>query len=50
MAKAIRSLADGLAQDAGPSQLVAMGNTYLTSMRFEYKFWDMAYTLERWEV
>ena len=50
LATAIRSLADGLAQGAGPGQLAAMGDTYLTSMRFEYKFWEMSYSLERWEV
>ena len=50
LAKTIRSLADGLAKGAGPGQLSAMDVAYSTSMRLEYKFWDMAYSMERWEV
>ena len=50
LARDIRSLADGLAEGAGPGQLAAMSEAYLTSMRWELKFWDMAYNLERWQV
>ena len=50
LARDIRSLADGLAEGAGSGQLDAMGNAYLTSMRWELKFWDMAYNLEHWEA
>ena len=27
-----------------------MGEAYLTSVRLEHRFWDMAYNLEEWEV
>jgi thiaminase/transcriptional activator TenA len=50
LARDIRSLADGLAEVAGSGGLDAMDNAYLTSMRWELKFWDMAYNLEHWQV
>ena len=50
LAQAIRVLADSLAEGARPDQWNAMGDAYLTSMRFELKFWDMSYNLENWEV
>jgi len=30
--------------------LNAMREAYLTSLRFEHLFWDMAYNLEEWRV
>ena len=50
LAAAIRSLANRLGEQAGPVELAAMGQAYLTSLRFEYLFWDMAYNLEQWPV
>lgn len=50
LAQEIRTLADRVAQDAGPLQTEAMDQAYLTSLRFEYQFWEMAYSLERWAV
>ncbi len=50
LADAIRSLANRLGDQAGPAELTAMGRAYLTSLRFEYRFWDMAYNLEGWPV
>ena len=50
LAREIRTLADRVAQDAGPLQTEAMGQAYLTSLRFEYQFWEMAYSLEQWAV
>ena len=50
LARAVRSLADRVAEGAGPGQMAAMGEAYLTSLRFEYRFWDMAYSLEGWGV
>lgn len=44
------SLADRAAAQAAPAQLAAMEAAYLTSLRLEHRFWDMAYNLERWEV
>ncbi len=50
LARTIRSMADRLAEEAGPSQLAAMGEAYLTSLRLELRFWDMALNLEGWTL
>ena len=50
LADTIRNLANRLGDQAGPAELTAMGRAYLTSLRFEYLFWDMAYNLEEWPV
>ncbi len=46
----IRSLANRLAQEAGPTELARMEDAYLTSLRYEYLFWEMSYNLESWPV
>ena len=48
LAQTVREMADRLGQAAGPGELAAMGKAYLTSLRFEHRFWEMAYTLEDW--
>ena len=48
LADAIRNLANRLGAAAGPAELADMGLAYLTSLRFEYLFWEMAYNLEDW--
>ena len=50
LARDIRALADRLAGDAAPAQLAGMETAYLTSLRLEHRFWDMAYNLEGWQV
>ena len=50
LAREIRTLADQVAHDAGPLQIEAMDQAYLTSLRFEYQFWVMAYSLEQWPI
>ena len=50
LARSIRALADRLAQGAGHVQVAAMEAAYLTSLRFEHQFWDMAYQLQAWQV
>ena len=50
LADQLRNLANRLGESAGPIELTAMGQAYLTSLRFEYRFWDMAYNLEDWGV
>ena len=50
LADSIRNLVNRLADHAGPAEIEAMGSTYLTSLRFEYTFWEMAYNLEKWPV
>lgn len=48
LAQTVKEMADRLGQEAGASTLAAMGEAYLTSLWFEHRFWDMAYTLEDW--
>ena len=43
-----RSLADRLAEEAGPAEVARMEEAYLASLRYEYMFWDMAYKMEVW--
>ena len=50
LADQIRNLANRLGESAGPAEVAAMGQAYLTSLRFECRFWDMAYNLENWGV
>ena len=45
-----RSLASRLAEDASPTEASRMEKAYLTSLKYEYLFWDMAYNLETWPV
>ena len=50
LAQSIRDLADRVGEQAGTKELAAMGEAYLTSLRYEYLFWEMAYNLEGWPV
>jgi thiaminase/transcriptional activator TenA len=50
LAHRARSLANGLAEKAGADEVARMEEAYLTSLRYEYLFWDMAYKLEAWPV
>ncbi len=50
LANAIRNLVNRLGERSGADQLEAMGRAYMTSLRYEYLFWDMAYNLETWPV
>ena len=45
-----RSYADELAQSSSAREVARMEGAYLTSLRYEYMFWDMAYKLESWPV
>ncbi len=45
-----RSLADRLAEEATPQKVARMEEAYLTSLRYEHLFWEMAYNLEEWPV
>ena len=49
LAQAMRDLCDRIAEQAGPAELAAMADAYITSLRFENGFWDMSYSLERWQ-
>ena len=50
LAQTIRKLADRIGARAGPDELEAMGEAYLTSLRYEHSFWEMAYSLEGWTL
>ena len=46
----VRSLADRLATPLRPEEAAKVEEAYLTSLRYEYMFWDMAYRQEEWLV
>ena len=50
LAGAIRNLLNRLGDRAGIDEQEAMGRAYLTSLRYEYLFWEMSYNLEAWPV
>ena len=50
LAEWARSLADRLAAESSPGEVARMEEAYLTSLRHEYLFWDMAYNIEDWPV
>ena len=41
-------MVDQLAETSGPDTRAAMTRAYLTSARYEFMFWSMAYSLEEW--
>lgn len=45
-----RGFVDVAAAEAGPAEREAMRQAFLTSSRYEYMFWDMAYRMETWPV
>ena len=45
-----RGFVDAAAEQAGPEELEAMRQAFLNSSRYEYMFWDMAYSMEGWPV
>ncbi len=50
LAQQMRDLANRVGQGASPAERVAMADVYLTSLRYEHQFWEMAYNLEEWPV
>ena len=46
----LRDLANKLSETASHPQVVRMEEAYLTSLRYEYLFWEMSYTRESWPV
>ena len=46
--EAWRGFVDRTAEEAGPQELEAMRQAFLTSTRYELMFWDMAYRMEQW--
>jgi len=45
-----RGFVDSAAKQANPQELEAMRDAFLTSSRYEYLFWEMAYNREQWPV
>ena len=45
-----RSLLDEAAAEAGPFERERLREAFLTSSRYEYAFWEMAYYMETWPV
>jgi thiaminase/transcriptional activator TenA len=41
---------DELVEDAGPRRRAELSQIFRTSIRYEWMFWQMAYTMERWPV
>lgn len=50
LAHHIRDMTGRIGDEAGPAELAAMGQAYLTSVRLERQFWGMAYDMEEWGV
>lgn len=45
-----QGIIDHLVADAGPARRAELSQVFKTSIRYEWMFWQMAYTLERWPV
>ena len=45
-----RAMVDSCGEMAGPLERSLMVRHFLTSSRYEYMFWDMAYRMERWPI
>jgi len=43
-----RGFVDDAAKEASPAELEAMREAFMISSRYEFMFWDMAYTMEQW--
>ena len=43
-----RDLVDSFAEEGGPTVRESMRQAFLTSSRYEYLFWTMAYNMETW--
>ena len=48
LAATISDLANRIYEMVGDEEKLAMKEAYLTGVRFEHLFWDMAYNLEQW--
>ena len=46
----LRTLTGRIGDAASPEEQAAMETAYVTSLRLEYQFWDMAWNLEHWPV
>ena len=46
----LRALTDRIGNSASREEQAAMETAYVTSLRLEHQFWDMAWNLEQWPV
>ena len=49
-ARPIWGLLEETAAEAGPFERERLREAFLTSSRYEYAFWEMAYRMETWPV
>ena len=45
-----REMIDSMANEVGSLERCLMEKHFLTSSRYEYMFWDMAYSMEKWSI
>ena len=50
LVKWLRALLDKSAAEASKTELALIENSFIISSKYEYLFWDMAYTLQKWTV
>jgi thiaminase/transcriptional activator TenA len=50
LVKWLRFLLDKSATEASKTELAMMESSFMISSKYEYMFWDMAYTLQKWAV
>ena len=50
LATYLRTLTNRIGDSASAEEQAAMETAYVTSLRLEYQFWDMAWNLEKWPV
>ena len=50
LGKSLRGLLNGLTREHSPSEKERIKNCFLISSRYEYLFWEMAYTQEEWKI
>ena len=50
LGKSLRGLLNSLTAEHSPSAKARIKNCFLMSSRYEYLFWEMAYTQEEWKI
>lgn len=45
-----RGFVDEAAKEASPAELETMREAFMISSRYEFMFWDMAYSMEQWPI
>ncbi len=50
LSERLRSFLDNISNTASHSQRLRMVRSFLTASRYEYLFWQMAYSMEKWTI